>query len=85
VVGKGRFQRQVGRLIDAIGGEPEQGLIDGRLGEAVPAVDDALQVAAGLSLDQAVLVETGEGLAQLVAGYEALGGEAGADGEVFHF
>lgn len=85
VVGKGRFQRQVGGLVDAVSGEPQQGLINGRFGEAVPAVDDALQVAAGLPLDQAALVEIREGLAQLVAGNEALGGEAGANGEVVHF
>lgn len=63
VVGKGRFQGEVGGLVDAVGGEPQQGLINGRFGEAVPAVDDALQVTTSLPLDQAALVEIGEGLA----------------------
>lgn len=85
VVGQGGFQGEVGGRVDAVGGEPEQGLLDGRFGEAVPAVDDALQVAAGLPLDQPALVEIGESLAQLVAGYEALGSEAVTDTEVIHF
>ena len=57
VVGQGGLQGEVGGLVDAVVREPEQHLVDRLFGKAVPAVDDALQVATGLLLDQQSLVE----------------------------
>jgi hypothetical protein len=63
VVGQGGIQGEVSGLVDVGGREPEQRLIDGHFGEAVPAVDNALHVATGLPLDQPALIEIRKGLA----------------------
>jgi hypothetical protein len=85
VVGQGGFPREISGLVDTGGREPEQYLVDGHFGEAVPAVDNALQVATGLLLSQPSLVEIREGLAQPMAGNEPLNREAEAHGEVIYF
>lgn len=85
VVGQSSLQGEVGGLVDTGGREPEQRLVDGHSGEAIPAVDNALQIATGLPLDQPSLVEIRKGLAQLMAGNEPLSREEGADSKIVHF
>lgn len=60
VVGQGGLQGEVSGLVDTGGREPEQRLADGHFGKAVPAVDNALQVATSLPLDQPSLVKIGK-------------------------